>query len=321
MRTKFIIQRLLQLIPQLLILTLITFVIVTIAPGDPLATKINAEAGTSLSAEQTAALRAYFHLDRPVYERYWIWLKRIVLLDFGNSLVQGRLVADIILQRLPLTILLMGTGYLISLLAIPLGMVAGRWRGSFVDNLLSFIGLLGISIPNFWLSILLILVFAVWLGILPVGGSKTPGEPATLLGTLRHLILPASVIGLGQMAALLRFVRSSVIEALLEDYVRTARAKGLTENRVMVGHVLKNTLLPSVTLMAMRLPYLLGGAVLVETVFSWQGMGVLAVEASLNRDYPVVMAVVLVVGFLTSIGSLLADITYGLLDPRISSPQ
>jgi peptide/nickel transport system permease protein len=139
-------------------------------------------------------------------------------------------------------------------------------------------------------------------------------------GTLRHLILPAAVIGFEQMAALMRFVRSSVIEVLVEDYVRTARAKGLTEVRVMTRHVLKNALLPSVTLMGMRLPYLVGGAVLVETVFSWPGMGILAVEASLNRDYPVVMAVVLIVGFLTSVGSLLADITYGLLDPRITSP-
>ncbi|MBI3942886.1 MAG: ABC transporter permease [Chloroflexi bacterium] len=315
------IQRLLQLLPQLLILTIITFVIVTIAPGDPLASKISAEAGTRLSPEQVAALRAYFNLDRPVYERYWIWLKRVVLLDFGNSLVQGRAVSAIILERLPLTMLLMGTGYLISLLAIPLGLMAGRWRGSFFDNLLSFVGILGISIPNFWLSIMTILAFAVWLRILPVGGSRTPGEPVTVTETIRHLILPAAVIGFGQMAALLRFIRSSVIEVFLEDYVRTARAKGLTERRVMARHVLKNALLPSVTLLGIRLPYLVGGAVLVETVFSWPGMGVLAVEASLNRDYPVVMAVVLIVGLLTSLGSLLADLTYGLLDPRISSAQ
>lgn len=319
MRNRFVIQRLFQLIPQILILTIITFVIVTIAPGDPLASKVNVEAGTRLSPEQIAALRAYFNLDRPVYERYWIWLKRVILLDFGNSLTQGRPVSTILLERLPLTMLLMATGYLISLLAIPLGVLAGRWRGSLFDNLLSFVGLLGISIPNFWLSIMTILVFAVWLRIFPVGGSRNPGEPFTLIGTIRHLILPAAVIGLGQMAALLRFIRSSVIEVFLEDYVRTARAKGLTESRVMASHVLKNALLPSVTLLGMRLPYLVGGAVLVETVFSWPGMGVLAVEASLNRDYPVVMAVVLIVGILTSLGSLLADITYGLLDPRISA--
>ena len=320
MRGKLAVQRLLQFIPQLLILTIITFVIVTVAPGDPLASRVNAAAGTAISPEQIAALRAYFHLDRPLYEQYWIWLRRVASLDFGDSFIKGKPVMAIILERVPYTVTLMGAGYLISLLAIPLGVLAGRWRGSILDNLFAFFGMAGISIPGFWLSIMTILVFAVWLRILPAGGSRNAGEPITVGGLVQHLILPASVIGFEQMGALMRFVRSSVIEVLLEDYVRTARAKGLAEARVMTRHVLKNALLPSVTLLGMRLPYLLAGAVLVETVFSWPGMGVLAVEAAIARDYPVVMAIVLIVGFLTSVGSLIADLACGVLDPRISSP-
>ena len=318
MKSGFIVQRIMQLIPQILILTIITFLITRLAPGDPLAAKVNAAAGARLSSEQVVALRSYFHLDRSLPEQYWIWLRRIAQFDFGNSIVLGKPVLDVILERLPYSLILMAAGYLMSLIAIPLGIEAGRRRGSIYDNIFSFLGLAGISIPQFWLSIMAILVFAVWLGILPAGGSRMAGTDATLGSRLRYLILPATVIGIEQMAALTRFVRSSVIEVMMEDYVRTARSKGLSEQRVMTRHVLRNALLPSVTLMGMRLPYLVGGAVLVETVFSWPGMGMLAVESSLNRDYPLIMGLVLIVGFLTSLGSLLADIALGLLDPRIA---
>jgi peptide/nickel transport system permease protein len=181
----------------------------------------------------------------------------------------------------------------------------------------STIGLLGVSVPQFWLSIMAILVGAVWLGVLPAGGSRSGHAEQSALDLAKHLILPALVVGTEQMATLVRFVRSSVIEVLHEDFVRTAKAKGLANRAVMRRHVMKNALLPVITILGMRLPYLVGGAVIVENVFGWPGMGSLTLQASLDRDYPVVMASVLLIGTLTIIGSLLADLAYQLVDPRL----
>ncbi len=310
-------RRLLLLGPQLLFLTVLAFVVIRIAPGDPIASRINPATGASLTAEQEQALREYFNLDDSILTQYGVWLNRVLSLDFGNSFVNGKPVADLVFERLGYTVLLMVAGSLISLVAIPLGLLAGYRRGSIWDGIASTIGLLGVSIPQFWLSIMAILVGAVWLGVLPAGGSRSGNAESSWLDLGKHLLLPALVIGAEQMATLVRFVRSSVIEVLYEDYVRTAKAKGLKHRTVMSRHVMKNALLPVVTILGMRLPYLVGGAVIVENVFGWPGMGTLTLQASLDRDYPVVMASVLLIGLLTMVGSLVADLSYQLIDPRL----
>ncbi|MCC6944254.1 MAG: ABC transporter permease [Thermomicrobiales bacterium] len=310
-------RRLILIAPQLLFLTILAFVVIRIAPGDPIASRINPATGASLTPEQETQLRAYFHLDEPVLSQYGVWIDRIVHLDFGNSFVTGQPVTSIVFERLGYTMLLMISGFAISLLAIPLGLFAAYRRGSVWDMGASTIGLLGVSVPQFWLSIMAILVGAVWLGVLPAGGSRSGHAEQSALDLAKHLILPALVVGTEQMATLVRFVRSSVIEVLHEDFVRTAKAKGLANRAVMRRHVMKNALLPVITILGMRLPYLVGGAVIVENVFGWPGMGSLTLQASLDRDYPVVMASVLLIGTLTIIGSLLADLAYQLVDPRL----
>jgi len=310
-------RRLILIGPQLLFLTILAFVVIRIAPGDPIASRINPATGASLTPEQEVQLRAYFHLDEPVLSQYGIWLDRIAHLDFGNSFVSGQPVTGIVVERLGYTLLLMMAGFVISLLAIPLGLLAGYRRGSAWDVGASTIGLLGVSIPQFWLSIMAILVGAVWLGILPAGGSRSGNAEHSALDLAKHLVLPALVVGTEQMATLVRFVRSNVIEVLHEDFVRTAKAKGLANASIMRRHVMKNALLPVITILGLRLPYLVGGAVIVENVFGWPGMGSLTLQASLDRDYPVVMASVLLIGMLTIVGSLVADLAYQLVDPRL----
>ena len=320
MINTYTVRRILQVVPQLFILTIIAFGIIHLAPGDP-SSMIGGDqvAGFLLTTEQLQAMRQHYGLDRPFHEQYFTWLKRIVRFDFGRSFADGRPVTERILDRLPPTLLLTSTSMLISLMAIPLGVVAGYMRNTMFDHIITLQAFLGVALPSFWFAIIAIMIFGAGLGWLPVAGMTEPGEPTTVWSVARHLILPAAVLGFGGNAALTRYARSSIIEALLDDYVRTARAKGLRERAVLFRHAVRNAMLPVITILGLSLPALFTGAALVEQVFAWPGLGRAAVESTFTRDYPMVMALVIVVGTLTILGNLIADLLYGAIDPRIRS--
>ena len=320
MINAYTVRRILQVAPQLFILTVIAFGIIHLAPGDP-SSMIGGDqvAGFLLTTEQLQAMRQHYGLDRPFHEQYVTWLKRVVRFDFGRSFADGRPVTERILDRLPPTLLLTGTSMLISLMAIPLGVVAGYMRNTMFDHVITLQAFLGVALPSFWFAIIAIMIFGAGLGWLPVAGMTEPGEPTTVWSVARHLILPAAVLGFGGNAALTRYARSSIIEALLDDYIRTARAKGLMERAVLFRHAVRNAMLPVITILGLSLPALFTGAALVEQVFAWPGLGRAAVESTFTRDYPMVMALVMVVGTLTILGNLIADLLYGAIDPRIRS--
>lgn len=312
---RYLLRRLTQLPVQLLILVVLAFALVHLTPGTTGAVDLQ-----SLGTENSAALRQQLGLDRPLYTQFGDWVWRMARLDFGRSLLDNQPVRTKIWERLPATVLLVGSALLLSLLiAIPLGVISSYYRHSILDYLLTVFAFFGVSIPAFWAAIVAIILFGVKLHWLPVQGMETVGQPVSshAWDVFKHLILPATVLALEGTAALARYVRSSMSEALAEDYVRTARAKGLRESTVLFRHALKNALLPLVTLVGLRLPSLIGGSVLVETVFAWPGIGRLGWDSVLKRDYPVVMGLVVCTGVLTIVGNLLADIAYGAIDPRI----
>jgi peptide/nickel transport system permease protein len=312
---RYLLRRGVLLGPQLLILLVLSFGLVHLTPGTTGAVDLNA-----LSGENLEQMRERLGLDRPLPVQFGDWLWRAVRLDFGDSFIDGQPVRDKIFDRLPATMLLTGSALLLSLvLAIPLGMISSLRRNSPVDYGLTVFAFFGVSIPAFWAAIVVIIIFGVQLGWFPVQGMESVGKDvdSRALDILNHLVLPATVLGLEGTAALTRLVRSSMTDVLVEDYVRTARAKGLAERLVLVRHALKNALLPMVTLVGLRIPTLIGGAVVIEQIFAWPGIGRLGWEAVLQRDYPVVMGLVVFTGVLTILGNLLADIAYAVIDPRI----
>lgn len=282
----------------------LVFLLIHLVPGDP----VEAMLGENAQVADREALRQALGLDRPLGEQYLDYLQRLARLDLGLSFQDRRPVAAILGERLPATLELTLAALALALtLALPLGVLAARHRGSPLDTGAMGLSLVGISIPNFWLGPLLILVFSLWLGWTPVSGREGPAS----------LILPALTLGTGMAAILARMVRGSILEVLGEDYVRTARAKGLSERRVLWGHALRNAWLPILTLIGLQLGGLLGGAVITETVFAWPGVGSLLVEAIQSRDYPVVQACVLLVSLSYVLVNTLTDLVYGWVDPRI----
>ena len=282
----------------------IVFMLIHLVPGDPVEVML----GESASVGDRAALRTSLGLDRPLTSQYFDYLGGLLNLDLGHSIHQQVPVTALLAERLPATAELAVVTLLFTLcLALPLGVVAAVRRGSWWDTGATGLSLLGISIPNFWLGPLLILVFALWLGWLPVSGRDG----------FASVILPALTLATGLIAVLSRMVRSAMLETLQEDYLRTARAKGLTGTRIIVGHALRNALLPVITLLGLQLGTLLAGAVITETVFSWPGIGLLTIESIQSRDYPVVQACVLLISMVYIIVNLLTDLLYAWVDPRI----
>jgi peptide/nickel transport system permease protein len=282
----------------------LVFLLIHLVPGDP----VEAMLGESARPADRAALRADLGLDRPLGEQYLTYLARLARLDLGVSFRDRRPVRDLLAERIPPTLELAAAALLLALaLALPLGVLAARHRGGALDSGAMGFSLLGISIPNFWLGPMLILVFSLWLGWTPVSGRDGAAS----------LLLPAVTLGTGLAAVLARMVRSSVLEVLEEDYVRTARAKGLPETVVMWRHALRNAWLPVLTLLGLQLGGLLGGAVITETVFAWPGVGSLLVEAIQGRDYPVVQACVLLISLAYVLVNTLTDLVYAWVDPRI----
>jgi peptide/nickel transport system permease protein len=308
------------MIPLLVGITFLTFAIVNLVPGSPVsAIEFNPRA----TPADVQRIKENLGLDRPWPERYVNWLADVVRGDLGISLINYTPVADRILNVLPNTLLLTITSLVVALgLAIPLGLQAAARRNSLFDYALNVVTTVLFAMPTFWFGLLLILLFAVqfntWgLPSLPVGGMRDLRGESGLLDRIQHLILPAVALAGVQLASWTRYIRSSVLEVVRLDFVRTAEAKGLRQRTVLYGHAFRNALLPLVTLVGLTLPDLFGGALLIETIFAWNGIGRLAYDAALSSDYTLIMGTVLMFAVLTLLANLLSDIAYALLDPRI----
>ena len=308
---RYVAGRLLQLIPLLWAAITVVFVLVRMVPGDPSLIMLGVEA----TDEQRDAFRARLGLDQPLPVQYGLYLGRIVQGDLGRSIFYRRDVADLIADTIPATLELAFTSLVLAVLvAMPLGTIAALYRGGALDWLSSMFAVGGAALPSFWLGLMLILLFAVWLGWLPASGRE--GPPWTLEG-LRHLALPAFTLALALMASTTRLTRAAMLEVLNDDYVRTARAKGLSGPVVVMHHALRNALIPIVTNVGLQVGGLLGGALLIETVFAWPGLGRLGVDALLRRDFPLIQGVVVGTVAAFALVNLVVDLLYAVLDPRV----
>jgi peptide/nickel transport system permease protein len=314
----FIARRLLISIPVLLGVTFLIYLMVDLAPGDPVSAMISPRDAGKYGTEWIERERARLGLDQPLLVRYGIWLGEAVRGNLGYSLISGRPVVEMIAARLGPTLRLTMTALVIStILSVLIGMASAIHQYRPIDHFFSVVSFVTVSIPSFFLGLLLIYVFALRLHWFPTGGISTAGEANTLADALWHLTLPAAVLALSLLGSLARYTRGAIAEVLDEDYVRTARAKGLRRPAVLTTHVLRNGLLPIITITALRIPFLLGGAVVVEQVFAWEGLGQLGIQAVYSQDYPVVMAFNLLIAVVVIISNLLADVAYALADPRI----
>jgi peptide/nickel transport system permease protein len=310
--TAFLIRRVALIVPTLFFVSVLIFGLQQLLPGDP----AQALAGENQDPAVVAFLRQKYHLDEPLPVRYWLWIKGVAHGDLGESIRIKRPVKDLILEKLPVTAELAGLAMIVALaIGVPTGIIAAVKQDTFVDYGATMAALWGLSIPNFWLGILLILLFSVTLGWLPASGFVTPAE--SLKQNLLTLIMPAFVLGNAIAAVMMRHTRSAMLQVLSADYVRTARAKGLSQASVVLRHALRNALIPVVTLGALEFGALLSGAVLTEQVFTIPGFGKLIVDAVFNRDYAVVQGVVLCTAFAYVMLNLFADIAYALIDPRL----
>lgn len=311
---NYTLRRTLQALPLLILISVISFAIINMAPGDVTSMFINPESDPA----DIEALRQHFGLDKPLFVRYFIWFGKVLSGDLGTSMWVGRSVMEMIIEKLPNTLMLAGLSMLISFaVAIPIGIISATKRYSIFDYAATTFAFIGLSLPSFWFGLMLILFFSLQLGWLPSGGMRANFDQFDVVDRLRHLILPAIVLATGSMASKARYMRSSMLEVIRQDYIRTARAKGLSDRVVIYKHALKNALLPVITLFGLILPGLVSGAVITETIFSWPGMGRMAVEAIWTRDYPVIMGVNMMGALMVILGSLVADLGYALADPRI----
>lgn len=311
----YVIRRLLGAIPLLLVITALVFGLMQLAPGGPLA--VYGE-NPHLTAEDLEAIKVAMGLDKHPVIQYLYWLKEVVQLNFGHSLFTGRAVLDMIADRLPATLLLMVTAMSFSLLVgVVLGVISAIKQYSKFDFTVTTLAFIGYALPPFWFGIVLMIIFASTLQWLPAGGMADYGQEGNPLNVLSHLILPAAMLSVLQIATWSRYTRSSMLEVIRQEYIRTARAKGLDEWSVIVKHGLRNGLIPVVTVVALSLPSLFAGAIMTETIFTWPGVGRLFFDALTKSDYPVLMAILTISASLVVIGNLLADMIYALLDPRI----
>jgi len=309
------------MVPLIFGITLITFIIIHLAPGGP--AEIQAEMTLKASAQAIENLRRLYGLDKPLHIQYIDWLKRFILLDFGTSFVDGRLVIQKILERIPITLTInLISLFFIFLFALPLGVFSAVKRNSLFDKVTTVSVFIGFSTPHFWLALLLMILFGVKLGWLPISGLQSldisdMSSFELFLDRAHHLILPVFVASFGGIAGLSRYSRSNMLEVIRQDYIRTARAKGLKDREVIFKHALRNALMPIVTILGLSVPGLIGGSVIIETLFSIPGMGQLFFSSAMARDYPTIMGILVIGAFLTLLGNLLADIGYAIVDPRV----
>ena len=310
---KYILKRLLELIPVLILVSIFSFFIIQASPGDPIDNYVR----PGMTEEQIEDIKEEYELDGSMAQQYFRWMSHIMRGDLGTSIHQNRPVVDIIAERLPATLMLMGTALAFSLMiAIPLGLWAGLRKNKRSDNIISLISYLGISIPPFWLAMIGIILFSLKLHLLPSGGMHTVNVN-TAADLLWHMILPAFVLSLNNMAIFTRYIRSNTISQLEEDYVQTAMAKDTGKRKILFRHVLKNCLLPIITLAGINIAGLVCGSFVVETIFSWPGIGRLAMDAVGNRDFPLIMGYTMFSCIILILGNLIADVLYAVADPRI----
>ncbi len=297
---------------------MLSFFVMHLAPGDPTALFTD----PNIDPVELARIRANWGLDKPIMVQYFYWLGNALRGNFGNSYMTGQPVINEILERLPNTLLLMISSYILTLLiTIPLGVISAVRKGSWFDNLVTFLSFAGMATPSFWLGLMLMLLFSVQLDWLPAVGMYDPlvqgGWVVRLIDVIRHMILPLATMTLLSLAGITRYQRAAMLEVLNQDFVRTARAKGLPERVVIFKHALRNALIPIVTILGLSLPGLFGGAFIIETIFAWPGMGRLGVLAIFQRNYPLIMGIVVFSAVLIMLGNLFADLGYALVDPRI----
>jgi peptide/nickel transport system permease protein len=318
---SYIAKRLLMMVPLVFGITLITFAVVHLAPGGPV--EVETEMQIKASAQARENLKKLYGLDKPLHIQYMDWLTRFAKLDFGKSFVDGREVIKKIGERIPVTLTINILSLLLILVtAIPIGILSATKRYSLFDKLSTIFVFVGFSTPAFWLALLLMILFGVNLGILPISGIQSidvseMGPLDRLFDWARHLILPVGISAFGGIAGLSRYSRSSMLEVIRQDYIRTARAKGLNESDVILKHAFRNALMPVVTILGLSVPGLIGGGVIFETIFAIPGMGQLFYSSAMSRDYPTIMGILVIGAILTLIGNLLADISYAFVDPRI----
>jgi peptide/nickel transport system permease protein len=308
---RIIKKRALQLVLVLFFLSLLTFVLMKLAPGDPVLLMLEADT-VAVTQEDEEALRQELGFDKPVLVQYGMWLLQLLKLDLGYSYLKGKPVLEEIMHRLPATLQLTAGGLVVMvLIAVPLGTLSARYRGKLPDHFSRIFALAGSSVPLFWMGLLLIYLFAYKLQWLPMMGK----------GTITQMILPSLTLGLGMAAEYSRLLRAGLLESLSEQYIRAARARGIAEWRVLSLHAMRAAMLPVMTVCGMSIGSLLAGSVVTETLFSWPGLGTMAVSAIFERDYPIIQGFVLLTGLLVVGVNLLVDLSYGLLDPRVRKPK
>ncbi len=309
------------MVPLIFGITLITFTVIHLAPGNPV--EVQTEMSLKASAQARENLKKLYGLDKPLHIQYFDWQKRCVQLDFGKSFVDGRKVIDKIIERIPITLTInILSLILIFIIALPIGILSATKQYSIFDKLSTIFVFIGFSTPTFWLALLLMILFGVNMGLLPISGIQSidTSEMATfdrLWDWIKHLILPVGISAFGGIAGLSRYSRSSMLEVIRQDYIRTAKAKGLQEKKVIFRHAFRNALMPIVTILGLSVPGLIGGGVIFETIFAIPGMGQLFYSSTMSRDYPTIMGILVIGAILTLFGNLIADISYAFVDPRV----
>lgn len=312
---SYIIRRLLLAIPLLFGISVVSFGIMQLAPGDPASLLID----PNIKPSDKQAFIEEYGLNDPIPVQYGRWISHMVRGDFGTSLIhQGEPVSELIWARLPNTLLLMLVSAIFAVvISIPFGVWSATKPYTLTDYTITTASFIGVATPSFWIGLILIMFLAVRHNIFPAGGVATLNAPFSIWDRIHHLILPAFVLGTADMAGLVRYTRSSMLEVLNQDYIRTARAKGFRSNKVVYKHGLRNGLIPVITIAGLMLPSFIGGAVLTERIFNWPGLGLLFIDSAFQRDYPVIMAITMITAALVVIGNLIADILYAVFDPRI----
>lgn len=310
---RYLVRRILLGVLTLLMVCTLTFFMINLSPGGPAAVT-----NMQTTASQRAALMQEYGLNQPVGVRYLQWLDHAVQGNLGLSLDTQQPVATLIKQRFPNTLLLAAVTLCVTIvIGIPLGILASIRRGTVVDRLTTMFSTVGMAVPDFWLGTLLIILFAVTLRILPTSGMTTAGSSISANDLIRHLVMPVVTLSVVLLPNVVKFTRSAMLDVLELDYIRTARAKGVMERKVLIKHALRNALVPIIAIIGLIIPLLLGGSVVVESVFAWPGMGRLAVQAATDRDYMVVMGVTVITGAIVIVTNLITDLVYSILDPRV----
>lgn len=319
---RYLLKRMLFMVPMLLGITLISFIVIHLTPGEP--GVIESEMNPKLTKEVRERIRSFYGLDKPLHVQYFMWLKRIVKLDFGVSFASDRRpVIDKIKERIPITISInLMSMALIFIIGIPIGVYCAKHKDTIIDKTLTAFVFAGYAAPTFWIALLLMMFLGVYLEILPISGLKSFNySELSLSGKImdiaQHLILPVCISAFGGLAGISRYMKSSLLEVLRQEYIVTAYAKGLPENVVIRRHAMRNALLPVITIIGLSVPGLIGGSVIFESIFSIPGMGQLFYMSVMARDYPTIMGILVIGAFLTLLGNLLADILYAVADPRI----